>query len=281
VDDATGHGLKKAMLEISPGIFRDILMYFSYLFYQFPAVGLSLIFIGIFALIKKDRIVAIFLLLLIFVNMFFFLSFGPGIERTTKYTFYISDYTVFSILIGYGFFAFTNYVRNKVYSLIKVVPISMALIILLPLFLYNLTPYASKGLGIDLLHARILPYRDNETYFLNPSKRGYIGAARYAEKAFEVASLDSIIIADHTPYHVLKYFQEIKGARNDISVLSTGEGKQNSPQKVLAKYYGKRDIYLADLEKGYYRIGRLKDEYDFAPEGVLYRIVRKSTNYFR
>jgi hypothetical protein len=278
MDVATGGGLKKAMLEISPKIFRDIFMYFSYLFYQFPVIGFSLIFIGIFALFRKDRIVAIFLLLLIGVNAFFFLSFGPGIERTTKYTFYISDYAVFSILIGCGFFTFMNYVKNKGYSLTKIFSIGMALIIILPLFLYNITPYASKSLGIDLLHARTIPYRDNETYFLNPNKRGYTGAARFAEEAFETASFGSIIIADHTPHTVLRYFQQIKGIRNDVSVLNSGDNRENATQKVVSKYYGKRDIYLAGIEKGYYRIGRLKDEYDFVPEGVLYRVVKKSTD---
>jgi len=281
MDVATGGGLKKAMLEISPKIFRDIFMYFSYLFYQFPVIGFSLIFIGIVALFRKDRIVAIFLLLLIGVNAFFFLSFGPGTERTTKYTFYISDYAVFSILIGYGSMTFINYLKNKGYSLIKLSSTGMALIILLPLLLYNITPYASKSLEIDLLHARAIPYRDNETYFLNPSKRGYTGAARYAEEALNTASLDSIIIADFTPYTVLKYFQQVRGIRNDISVINSGDNRENTTQKVVSKYYGKRDIYLAGIEKGYYRIGRLKNEYDFVPEGVLYKVVRKFQNLVR
>ena len=281
INITTGYHYKKNMVVISHGLFRDISMYFSYLFYQFPVIGFSLIFIGIVALFRKDRIVAIFLLLLIGVNAFFFLSFGPGTERTTKYTFYISDYAVFSILIGYGSMTFINYLKNKGYSLIKLSSIGMALIILLPLLLYNITPYASKSLEIDLLHARTLPYRDNETYFLNPSKRGYTGAARYAEEALNTASLDSIIIADFTPYTVLKYFQQVRGIRNDISVIDSGDNRENTTQKVVSNYYGKRDIYLASMEKGYYKIGRLKNEYDFVPEGVLYKVVRKFQNLVR
>ena len=275
MDVATGGGLKKAMLEISPKIFRDIFMYFSYLFYQFPVIGFSLIFIGIFALFRKDRIVAIFLLLLIGVNAFFFLSFGPGIERTTKYTFYISDYAVFSILIGYGSMTFINYLKNKGYSLIKLSSIGMALIILLPLFLYNITPYASRALRIDLLHARTIPYRDNNTYFLNPSKRGYTGAARYAEEALHTASPNSIVIADFTPLSVLRYYQVVKGVRNDVSIILSGQFEQNIPYKTVVANYGKRDIYLADMENGYYRIYELRDKYDFVPAGILYKIIGK------
>ncbi len=275
VDVATGGEFKRAMLVISPKMFRDSLMYVSYLFYQFPVIGFSLIFIGIFALFRKDRMVAIFLLLLIGVNAFFFLSFGPGIERTTKYTFYISDYTIFSILIGYGSMTLINYLKDNGYSLTRPFSIGIAMIFLFPLLLYNTTPYVSKALGIDLLHARTIPYRDNEKYFLNPSKRGYTGAARYAQEALNTASLNSIIIADFTPYTVLKYFQQIKGTRKDISVLGTGDYRKNIPQKVVSQYYGKRDIYLADMEYGYYRVRELKETYDFIPVGVLYKITQK------
>jgi hypothetical protein len=154
-------------------------------------------------------------------------------------------------------------------------------IILLPLLLYNIIPYASKSLGIDLLHARTIPYRDNETFFLNPSKRNYTGAAQYAQEALNTASVNSIIIADFTPYTVLKYFQQIRGIRNDISVINSADKRENAAQKVVSKNYGERDIYLAGVEKNYYRMGRLKDEYDFVPEGILYRVVKKPINIVR
>ncbi len=281
MDVTTGYQYKKNMMVISHDLFRDIFMYFSYLFYQFPVIGFSLIFIGIYALFKKERIVTIFLLLLIGVNAFFFISFGPGATRTTKYTFYISDYAVFSVFISYGFFACLNFFKAKNYSHNRIFTVFLASIILLPLLLYNIIPYASKSLGIDLLHARTIQYRDNESYFLNPNKRGYRGAVRYAQEALDTASLNSIIIADFTPYTVLIYFQRIRGVRNDISVINSGNKRENSTQKVISKYYGARDIYLAGVEGKYYRIGRLKDEYDFVPESVLYRVVKKSTDGIR
>jgi len=217
---------------ISKNIWRNLHVFFL----PFLPISSGWFFFNIyriFALFRKDRIVALFLLLLIGVNAFFFISFGPGIERTTKYTFYISDYAVFSIFVGYGFFTFMNYVKNKGYSLTKIFSIGLALIILLPLLLYNITPHASKNLGIDLLHARTIPYRDNEKYFLNPSKRGYIGAARYAEEVFKTAKLESIIIADFTLCTVLEYSQQIKGARSDISVIDSKDNRRMP----LTKWY--------------------------------------------
>jgi len=275
MDAATGGEYKRAMLVISPKIFRDIFMYFSYLFYQFPVIGFSLIFIGAFALFRKDRIVAVFLLLLIGVNAFFFLSFGPGVIRTTKYTFYISDYAIFSIFIGYGFFACLTYFRSKGYSMRKVFVLGAALIIILPISLYNVAPYVAKLFGVNLHHARTIPFRDNDTYFLNPSKRGYTGATRYAEKAFEIASLNSIIIADFTPCTVLWYYQEVKGVRKDIRIILSGSYSENIPYNTVATNYGKQDIYLADMEDGYYRIRELKENYNFMPAGVLFKIVKK------
>ena len=276
IDGATGSHYKKSMLILSPDVFKDFLLYLSYLFYQFPLVGFVLGFIGTIALYKKKRATAIFLILLILVNMTFFLTFGPGTKSTSKYTFYISDYAIFSVLVGYGSFAVGRYFHNRGYSVNRVSAIGIILVILLPLLLYNITPYASKILKADLLHARTIPYRDNETYFLNPSKRGYTGAARYATEALSTARPKAIIIADYTPYTVLKYFQSIKGLRRDILVLNSGKIREAIPEKTVSQYYGKRDIYLADMERGrFYRLGPLKDEYDFLAEGVLYRVVKK------
>jgi len=279
VDAATGGHHKKGMLIVSYDIFRDIFLYFAYLFYQFPLIGFILGFLGIFVLLKQNRTTAIFLLLLIVVNMFFFLSFGPGVKRTTKYTFYIADYTIFSIFIGCGFWALLTYLKNKGMSLKGLFVGGVAAVVFSPLALHNITPYASKIMDIDLLHARSIPYRNNKTFFLNPSKRGYTGAARYAEEALATARSDSVIIADHTPHAVLRYFQQVKGVRKDILLFGSGYHRQNIPQRIISKYYGKRDIYLADMEGGrYYRIRHLKDDYDFVPEGVLYRVIRKPTH---
>jgi hypothetical protein len=275
VDAATGGHLKKQMLVQSFDVVGDTFMYFAYLLYQYPLIGFFLGFVGIYSVSKNNRREAILLLLIIVINMLFFLSFGPGAKSTTKYTFYISDYAVFSILIGCGFFAFQKYLAKKGLAPHIIFLVVLSLVILLPLLLYNITPYASKGLGIDLLHARSIPYRDNNTFFLNPNKRGYSGAARYAKEALEIATQNAVIIADHTPFAVLRYFQEIHRRRKDLLLIRTGRPRANIPRKVVSKYDGKRDIYLADMEKGYYNLRDLKDSYDFVPVGVLYKISKK------
>ncbi len=276
LDAATGGPLRHAMGVVSSGLFRDFLMYVAYLFYQFPLIGFFLGIVGIFALFRDKRKEAVFLLLLLGINMVFFLSFGPGAKRTTKYTFYISDYALFAVFIGCGVSAFFRYLARKGISGIGVSGTITLLIVGCPLLLYNLTPPVAKALRIDLLHARSIAYRDNDSFFLNPSKRGYYGAARYAEEVLKVASPNCIILADYTPYVVLRYYQRVIGMRNDILILRTGEQHlRNTPESVVREYYSKRDIYLADMEKSYYWIRPLVDKYDFVPVGILHKIERK------
>lgn len=275
----TGVRYMDRMLVASPGVFSDLGKYFAYLFYQFPLAGFALGFTGIYAMLRKKRTTAIFLMILVVTNMIFFLTFAPGVKRSTKYTFYIADYAIFSVFIGYGFYSVMNYLKAKRRSAAGIFSIALAAVVIFPLSLYNLAPAASKYLGIDLLHARKMPYRDNESFFLNPVKRGYEGAERFGREALLAAEPDSIIIADYSIYTVLMYFQEIRTAREDVMIITSGRARDNIPYKTVQEYYGRRTIYLASTEKGYYRLRDLETEYDFVPEGLLYRVVRKDDHY--
>lgn len=273
-DEATGRHLKKAMLVLSPTIIRDIALYVAYLFYQFPLAGFALLGFGAWNLFRDHRRTAVSLFLLIGVNMIFFLTFGPGVVRTTKYTFYISDYALFSLFIGYGAHSAVNLLKNKGIETGRAALAGLALVILLPVALYNVTPYVTKKLSIDLLHARSLPYRDNDEYYLNPGKRGYRGAERYAMEVLGAATKDSIIIADHTPFAVLLYYQQVHGMRKDVSLHMSGKGEMKSIMKVIAANFGKRDIFLAGIENGYYPTARLSIDYDFRKHGLIYKLVK-------
>ena len=285
VDTFTAEGYKASVIKYSPKILEEIGLYLSYLFYQFPLIGFLLGFAGLVAIFRNDRKLSLLFLLLIGVNAVFFMKFGPAFG-TTKYTFYISGYMVFSILIGCGAVFFQNVLIKRESSAVKFSIVIMLMIFLFPMALYSITPVLSKAFDIDLLHARTLPYRDNQEYFLNPNKRGYTGAARYAQEALETAKPNSIIIADHTPFTVLRYFQEIKGLRKDLTLIMPNSKKRTEDGKlirlrtkdIVARYYGKREIYLADMEeRGYYFLKPLKNNYDFIPDGLLYRVVKKKT----
>ena len=92
---------------------------------------------------------------------------------------------------------------------------------------YMAVPAAANALGIDLVQARSLPYRDNQTYFLNPNKHGEDGARRFATEAFQVARPSAVIFADYTPYSVLRYVQLVEGVRPDVlSATPTPSGRR-------------------------------------------------------
>jgi hypothetical protein len=277
VDVATGREFKKAMGTLSWGLLRDSLFYLAYLFYQFPFWGFVLGIAGFILLFKRNARIAWAILLLIGLNAVFFLSFGAGVQSTTKYTFYISDYALFSILIGCGFCLLLERFKRRGYTRTAVAILGLLLAVLFPLLTYQWTPKLSKSLNIDLLHAREIAFRDNEEFFLNPNKRNYNGAEIYAKTALSSATLNSVIIADYTPLQVLRYFQNTNKFRADVLLVSSGAGGKAVPLEVRSNY-GKRDIYLAGLMPGYYRIPPLKNEFDFIASGVLYRVSSKDPN---
>jgi hypothetical protein len=173
---------------------RECGYYALYLAYQFPLAGLALGALGIADLLRTRRRTALFLLVALGTNALLFLKTTewtrPG---STKYTFYIHDYVIYAIFIGAGARAVASrWPRLKT--------LVLASVVLLPVGLYALMPAAVSTLGLDLVGARNLPYRDNARFFLEPSKRGERSAETYAREAFRVAGENATVIADYTIY---------------------------------------------------------------------------------
>jgi len=259
---------------------KEALFYVLYLMYQFPLVGFVLGFWGIRSLLAADWRAALFLLLAMGVNGLFFIktTAWPSLG-STKYTFYISDYVVFSIFIGYGaynlFKGRERWEGGRIGSFVgaKLVLLS---VIAAPLLTYNLVPPALKALGIDLLRARKIPFRDNYTFFLNPSKRGERGARRFGEAAFQVVKPNSVLIADYTPHSVLLYLQKVEGVRPDVILVSSYYYDElKDLNRILAEYASEHPIYLADTTPGYYKMGDLEKNFRLVPAGPVFEVVKK------
>lgn len=251
---------------------QNIKMYFAYLFYQFPLLGLGLGIAGLVYFLRFDKKLALFFLLTIGVNACFFIV-GPQTFGGSNYTFYIQDYAIFSILIAYCCHHIIQQREQKF-----VLTLFLCLL-LMPLITYQLTPVMTKKLGIDLLRARKLPYRDNEVYFLNPSKLAYYGPREYAQKTFEALEPEATIIADYTPAAVLEYYQKILGVRPDVKMHYVQEIAKAQDIYDLKPFvdenYEKGPIYLADLAgKGYYNIENLEKEYQIIPVKPIYKVIK-------
>lgn len=270
---------------------KELVLYFLYLFYQYPMFGVILGGIGILQFIKNDKITALFLLLIIFLNGFFFMkttlwqSYGG-----TKYTFYISDYTIFSIFLGYGSLSLFSQINrlsrrckitlqnNKTRVLSSVLVILFG--VLLTVSFYSFIPEIVSYADIDLVNARTLPYRDNNKFFLNPNKRCYYGDRKFGEEVLQLSEKDSVVFADFTIYTILRYLIVVENKRPDIKLISS-QGiiirewvdriKHNDPNT---------HIYICDDNEqdtaDYYNFEGLEEKYILKRCGSFFEIVPRN-----
>ncbi len=284
VDIVTGRGHKEYMFSATLiPLLKNIGFYFAYLFYQFPVSGFFIGMFGFFKLIKNDRRIAWFFIILLAANTIFFIS---GASLQYNYPFMIHDYLIFSIMIGYG----SNFVlawtgeklgrRTPAYVPYLLV---FSFICLFPVLTYQITPVLSKKMGIRLASARPLPYRNNEQFFLNPSKAGYDGPRQYALRVFGLLEPGAIIIADFTPAVVLEYYQRVLGMRPDVElkyVQNVGDPQDTNELKpYVDKVYGTRPVYLADFipenMRFYYNVKKLQKEYELVSLDPIYKIIKR------
>lgn len=285
VDIATGRGHKDFMFSATlPGFLKNVGFYVAYLFYQFPVLGFALGISGIVKLFRDNRRLALFFAVLVLANTLFFIS---GADLRYNYPFLIHDYLIFSILIGYGGHYVLMWGKERLaHNTPKYLPgfLLLAFICLTPILTYQLTPALSKKLGLRLAPARPLPYRNNEKFFLNPSKAGYYGPRQYALRVFGLVKPEAIIIGDFTPAVVLEYYQRVMGMRPDVKLVyvqNAGDPKDDNELKpYIDKVYGSQPIYLADFipknMQYYYNAQKLLEEYKLIPLDPIYQVVKKS-----
>src|SRR5262249_54108081 len=134
----------------------------------------------------------------------------------------------------------------------------LATVALVPPLFYAIVPSVVKRAQINLVHARTLPYRDNDHFFLNPNKFREDGAKRFGEEALTVAKPDAVIFADHSPSAVLRYVQRVEGIRSDVKLDVPVPIGGVVPVRWMFENGQRRPIYVASLSPGYY---------DFSPLG--------------
>ena len=262
---------------------KECLFYFLYLIYQFPIFGILIGFIGIIRLLNREKKTAIFLLMIILVNGLFFIKTTSWQSLGgTKYTFYLSDYIVFSIFLGYGsdiLFKWADKIIDRTKLMTGTLKIKyifdmfvIVLFLSLTILFYHTMPYIVDRSNIDLLHARHLKYRDNERFFLNPNKKGYYGDRQLGEEMLKLAKKDSIIFADYTIYAILNYLKTIENRRPDIHLLYSGSNMELIKEfDKIKKKNPEISIYLADMNH-YYNLKGIEGKYSVKPIGPFYKI---------
>jgi len=255
------------------GMAREAGYYLLYLVYQFPSISLPLGLVGLWTLLRDDARVGALLLLAVAVNAGIFIHHtgweSPG---AAKFVFYLADYVVFSILCAIG--VHEMLVRLASQSAVDRSRLwgttILAAVALLPPLIYAILPASATRMGIDLVHARTLPYRDNQRYFLNPNKRGEDGARRFATEALQVVRPGAVIFADFTPASVIRYVQVVDRVRPDVIL-------RYSPSGIVVVEWlfdggHRRPTYVASLTHGYYDLSGVAGEYDLVPVGPLIEV---------
>jgi hypothetical protein len=266
-------------------LIKEFGFYILFLCYQYPLLGVIVGGIGIFRLFKQDRSTAVFLMLIIALNGLFFIkttawkSYGG-----TKYTFYISDYTIFAVFLGCGFQSLLNQItilqkkwnvkilRERIQPILPAGIVAASVV--LTIAFYSLMPKIVSILNVDLVHARTLAYRDNNRFFLNPNKRGYNGDRKLGQEILQLAEKNSVVFADFTPYTILKYLMTIDNLRPDIKLLICNEKTDMRIQLDKIKNENPNThIYLADND--YCKLDGIEEKYFVKQQGPFFEIVAK------
>ena len=263
--------------DFAPGpIAREAGYYLAYLIYQFPSVSLLLGAAGVFALLRDRRPEALLLLLTMALNAAVFIHYTAwrsGSVGGAKFVFYITDYVLFSILCAVGTDDLLGRFANRQPAARRKIlaGVILAAVALVPPMVYAAMPSVVTRTGVDLTHARSLPYRDNNRFFLNPNKRGEYGARLFAQQALQAVRPGAVIFADYTPYAVLRYLQVVEKTRPDVLLRSAAVG-QAVPVRWILDDGRPRPTYLATLTPGYYNLDGLTGEYDLVPTGLIFEV---------
>ncbi|MSS71988.1 MAG: DUF2723 domain-containing protein [Candidatus Latescibacteria bacterium] len=247
-------------------------LYGAYLFYQFPALGFALGWVGLYRLFRRDRRIALALALIGVPYLLF-----PVVwDFRDHYQFALSFYACFAVGIAPGICALSHRLSGR-----RVEALALGLLIGLPLITYASAPALCRLLHVDPVRARTLPHRDNARYFLWPSKRGDDGARRYGTGALRAVAPDAVIVGDYTPALVLTYLREVEGLRPDVTIRYTADVQEQL--RLIAEQIDHRPVYAATLEdraglsaRLYLRRDTLPPDYEVIPEPPVYRVVKKN-----
>jgi hypothetical protein len=259
-------------LKIDPGpTLREARFYVIFFVYQFPSIALPLGLVGIGSLRRTRPAILTLLLMTIAINAGTFIRHtGYQSQGTTKFVFYISDYVVFAILCAAGAEATLARLADRAgFNRQRLGTAMLAVVAIVPPVLYALIPSVASRAGVDLVGGSRLPHRDNQRFFLNPSKRGEYGARQYATEAFAMVPPNAVIFADSTPYEVLRYLQIVEHVRSDVTVRSARGFAQKVVVEWLTDESGRRPAYLARFEPEDYDFTAVAGTYDLVPAGPL------------
>jgi len=239
--------------------------------YNFPTPNIIFFFAGLYGLNKVSPSRSFKNILLALLILFFIFAFRYTVPD--RYAFFIPFYCLVSILIGVGFNLLVTQPNRRILACLGLI------LALLPIPTYIIAPVLAQKMQFKLPTKRSIPYRNNYTWFLRPWRTGYQGAERFANEVFDTVEPAAIIFAETTTVSPLLYVQEVRGRRKDVKIISglmSSEGSPEFSEQTIEKLLAERAVYVVSPIKGYCP-SFLLERYDFAPAGIISRIVRKQT----
>ncbi len=240
--------MTRTLLHLRPA---DVLLPAGFLAYQFP---LALVFaaLGSREMLRTTPRLGRLLVLLFAGPAAFTMLFAVA----DRYVFMIPAYVICALWIARGV---ATLPRSRGVGLGLT-----AAIVLAPPIVYRAVPIVLNARHAHVLATHVIPFRDNNTYFLYPPKNGNDGARRYAHAFLAQLKPDALVLADWTVLAPLEYAQAVEHVRPDVSIVESRPDSASQAVWVTAAART-RPLYFAEDEPAPY--------YDHARLGRTFRIV--------
>ena len=262
----------------------SVLSYLFFLTVQFGPVGLVLGGFGI-RKVYNDKDLSLRKIIYSFIV---FALFGIFYRVTDQFTFFITSYIFWAMLMGIG----SDYAFNLLPAKRRfLLPATLGLLLVATPFFYVALPRIAESNGVNDATIGIpkigTGVRDGLAYYMNPYKRGDHSAYDFGEETITSLEPNSVVIAewytDTDEYFILRYFTKIKKLRSDVTVVGWANQDPFSFDSQLAldiieESFPERPVYLASLSDKFYAASKLVEMYCIVPENDLYRLYQRRNN---
>jgi hypothetical protein len=263
---------------------QSILTYLFFLTVQFGPVGLIL---GGFGIRKISQNKDVKLRKVIF-SFIVFALFGIFYRVTDQFTFFITSYIFWAMLMGIGSNYASNLLPPKRRYLFWGI---LGLLLLATPFFYMSLPRLTEQIGINDDFIGIpkigTGVRNGLAYYINPYQRGDTSAYEFGEETLSSLPPNSVVLAewytDTDEYFILRYFTKIKKSRSDVTVVGWADQDpfyfdSQLTLDMIEDSLPEHPVYLASLSDKFYATSKLIKTYCIVPENNLYRLYQKENS---
>ena len=250
---------------------RDLSQWLGYLTLQFLGPALVAGILGAVVSWKRlGRSQALFLALLYLVPAAFAFAYDVG----DRYVFYLPSYLAFALWMGLGFQWLWQRLQARPPAWISpkgALYAGLALIVLLPVLTYRLTPELLYRYSPQFRQVRRVPGPNSHYFLLWPSRANYYDAREYAEAVLDALPEDAVFLAEPVLATPVRYLQSVEGLRPDVTVRFCCW----DVEEALAEA-GERPLVVADLAEGVYPVAMLEERYQIQPLPPVYVLTPRS-----